>query len=292
MRKSLLVVALSGALVAGSVAVSTAISAAPAIARGAPAPKRIVSLSPTATEMLYAIGAGKLVVAVDDQSNYPAKAPRTKLTGLQPNVEAIAGYSPDLVVASAATAQPQLKKLGIATLVQPAAKTLDDTYREIKQLGGATGRTKQAAAVVAEMKAKIAALTKSVPKNAKTLSYFHELDNTLYTATSKTFIGSLYSLAKLRNIGDAADTTDTAGYPQLSAEYVIKQNPELVFLADTKCCQQSAAAVAARPGWDSLRAVQAKHVVALDDDVASRWGPRVVDLLRSIVHAANDARKA
>ena len=88
------------------------------------------------------------------------------------------------------------------------------------------------------MKAAIASLTGSVPKNAKTLTYYHELDNTLYTATSHTFIGSLYALAKLRNIGDAADTADTAGYPQLSAEYIVQRDPDLVFLADTKCCQQ------------------------------------------------------
>ncbi|MFN8035998.1 MAG: ABC transporter substrate-binding protein [Acidimicrobiia bacterium] len=287
MRKSMLAIALSGAL---AVPLVTGSAAQAAAGKSTEPPKRIVSLSPTSTEMLFAIGAGKQVVAVDDQSNYPKNAPRTKLTGLQPNVEAIAGYHPDLVVMYDATVAPQLKKLGIATLTQPAAKTLDDTYREITALGTATGRSKAANALVATMKARIAAITKTVPRKAKTLSYYHELDNTYYTATSKTFIGSLYAKAKLRNVADPADTQSAGGYPQLSAEFVIEKDPDLVFLADGKCCQQSVATVAARPGWGALTAVRRKHVIVLDDDVASRWGPRVVELLRTIAQAANKAR--
>jgi iron complex transport system substrate-binding protein len=255
------------------------------------APTRVISLSPTATEMLYAIGAGPQVKAVDDQSTYPPAAPRTKLSGYQPNAEAIAGYAPDLVVMSDAAIAPRLKALHIEVLVQPAAATLDDTYKEITALGAATGHATQAKQLVAKMRSEIAALVEKVPADAGELSYYYELDNTYYTVTSHTFIGQLFALAKLHNVADAADQKDSGGYPQLSAEYVVQQNPDLVFLADTKCCKQNAQTAAQRPGWKTMKAVSGGNVVALDDDIASRWGPRVVDLLRAVVQAANKARR-
>jgi iron complex transport system substrate-binding protein len=256
----------------------------PSAAPSPSGPHRIVSMSATATEMLFAIGAGPQVVAVDDQSNYPASAPKTKLSAYQPNAEAIAGYQPDLVVISDDTKnlKAQLTKLAIAVLVSPAAKTLDDTYREIAELGVATTHQAQASKLVGQMRAKVSELTKSITARAKPLTYYHELDNTLFSATSKTFIGQLYTLAGLRNIADPADSKG-GGYPQLSAEYLVKTDPDLVFLADTKCCAQTAVTFAKRPGFAHLKAVRNKHVVLLDDDVASRWGPRIVDFLRQIV---------
>jgi iron complex transport system substrate-binding protein len=241
-------------------------------------------MSATATEMLFAIGAGPQVVAVDDQSNFPAAAPKTKLSAYQPNAEAIAGYQPDLVVISDDTKnlKAQLTKLAIVVLVSPAAKTLDDTYREIEELGIATTHQAEASHLIGQMRAKMTELTKSVMPRAKPLTYYHELDNTLFSATSKTFIGQLYGLAGLRNIADAADKKG-GGYPQLSAEYLVKTDPDLIFLADTKCCAQTAVTFAKRPGFARLKAVRNKHVVMLDDDVASRWGPRIVDFLRQIV---------
>jgi iron complex transport system substrate-binding protein len=255
------------------------------------APTRIVSLSPTATEMLFAIGAGGQVKAVDDQSNYPPQAPRTKLSGYQPNAEAIAGYSPDLVVLSDGGIAPRLRQLHIKVVVQPAATTLADSYKEIEELGTATGHASQATQVVTKMRSDIAAIAAQVPVDARVLTYYHELDNTYYTVTSHTFIGQLYALAKLRNIADAADKKSSGGYPQLSAEYIVQQNPDLVYFADAKCCQQTAKTVGARPGWSTMKAVTLHHVVALDDDIASRWGPRVVDLLRTIVQSATAARQ-
>lgn len=274
-----------------SVRAQAAASTMPSTTLPANAPTRIVSLSPTATEMLFAIGAGGQVKAVDDQSNYPAQAPRTKLSGYQPNAEAIAGYSPDLVVLSDEGIAPRLRQLHIKVIVDPAAATLADSYKQIEVLGTATGHESQAAQLVARMRSDIAAIVAQVPADAPVLTYYHELDSTYYTATSHTFIGQLYALAKLRNIADAADKKGSGGYPQLSAEYIVAQNPDLVFLADTKCCQQSAQTAAKRPGWNTMKAVTLQHVFALDDDVASRWGPRVVDLLRTIVRSANDARR-
>jgi iron complex transport system substrate-binding protein len=244
-------------------------------------PQRIVSLSPTATEMLFAIGAGQQVAAVDSNSNYPQEAPRTKLSAYEPNLEAIAANKPDLVVYSDDPGElaAGLGKLAIPALRQPAAKTLDDTYAQLDQLGRATGHPAEATRLAATMRAELAKLAAARPE--RPLTYYHELDKNLYTATSKTFIGQLYGQLGLKNIADPADK-DAGGYPQLSAEYVIKADPDLIFLADTKCCGQSARTVAARDGWDRLTAVRTGGVVALDDDIASRWGPRVVDFLETV----------
>ena len=131
-------------------------------------------------------------------------------------------------------------------------------------------------------------IVKSLPARDVPLTYYHELDPTYFSATSKTFIGQVYSLLGLKNIADPADT-DGSGYPQLSAEAIIAANPDLVFLADTKCCQQTAQTVAARPGWNVITAVKDGGVVPLDDDIASRWGPRIVDYLRSVAEAVGQA---
>ncbi|WP_431934734.1 ABC transporter substrate-binding protein [Micromonospora sp. RP3T] len=251
-------------------------------------PEKIVSLSPTSTEMLFAIGAGKQVTAVDDQSNYPADAPKTDLSGYQPNAEAIAAKSPDLVVITNDTNKiaSQLVALKIPVLLTPAATTLDDTYRQLTDLGKLTGHPAEADAVVRKMKDDIAALTKDLPKRAEKLTYYHELGPELYTATSKTFIGTIYALAGLENIADPADAGGkSGGYPQLSQEVIVKANPDFVFLSDTKCCKQSADTVKARSGWAGVTAVKNNQIVALDDDIASRWGPRVVELLKVIVDA-------
>ncbi|MFD2763782.1 ABC transporter substrate-binding protein [Micromonospora eburnea] len=251
-------------------------------------PEKIISLSPTATEVLFAIGAGKQVTAVDDQSNYPPEAPKSDLSGYQPNAEAIAGKSPDLVVLANDLNKivDQLTTLKIPVLLAPAAATIDDTYQQITDLGALTGHPGEAADLTRKMKDDIAALTGSLPKRAEKLTYFHELGPELYTATSKTFIGSIYALAGLENIADPSDADGrNGGYPQLSQEVIVKANPDFVFLSDTKCCQQTAETVKARSGWAGVTAVKNNQIVALDDDIASRWGPRVVDLLRTIVEA-------
>jgi iron complex transport system substrate-binding protein len=106
--------------------------------------------------------------------------------------------------------------------------------------------------------------------------------------TSKTFVGSLFALFGLKNVADPADADGAkGGYPQLGPEALIDANPDMVFLADSKCCKQSLATVKARPGWAAVAAVRNGQVIALDDDVASRWGPRIVDLVRTIADAVN-----
>jgi iron complex transport system substrate-binding protein len=254
-------------------------------------PQRIVSLSPTATEDLFAIGAGSQVVAVDSNSNYPSTVPKTTLSAYEPNVESIAKYKPDLVVISddINNIKAQLTKLSIAVLVEPAATSLNDAYQQINSLGSATGHVAEASKTVASMRSGIATSVATVPKRTVPLTYFHELDNTLYTVSSKTFVGQIYALAGLKDVADPANTKGAA-YPQLSAEYLVKSDPDLIFLADVKCCRQSAATFAARPGFSALAAVRDRRVVLLDDDVASRWGPRVVQLLQKIVDAVKSVR--
>jgi iron complex transport system substrate-binding protein len=256
-------------------------------------PERIISLSPTATEMLFAIGADDQVIAVDDQSNFPPDAPMTDLSGFEPNVEAIASYEPDLVVYSTEPGDlgSTLEGLGITTMLLPAATTLDDVYEQLEQLGRATGNAAAATAVVDDMRTEVDSIVSSVEMPQPPLTFYHELDDTYYSVTSKTFIGQLYGLVGLENIADAADDGG-GGYPQLSAEYVIRADPDLIFLADTKCCGQSAATVAERPGWNSITAVRRRDVVPLDDDVASRWGPRIVEYLRTIADAVSDVEAA
>ena len=247
------------------------------------APSRIISLSPTATQMLFAIGAGKDVIAADSDSTLPANAPRTALSGLVPNVEAIARYRPQVVIISY---NPNglalaLHKLGIPTLELDAAKTLRDTYAQIAQLGALTGTTTRAQKVISSMRTTLVALVADTPRSAKHLSYYYELDQTYYSVTSATFIGQVMRLMGLRNIADAAPSA-ASGYPQLSSEYIVKENPALIVLADTICCGQSATTVAARPAWQNLRAVKDGGVVALNDSIASQWGPNIVTLVRDV----------
>jgi iron complex transport system substrate-binding protein len=253
-------------------------------------PTAIVSLSPTGTEMLFAVGAGDQVVAVDEFSYYPVEAPVTDLSGFTPNIEAIADYAPDLVVVSDDLdgVVGALEALGIAVLHLPAASSMDDVYAQIETVGAATGHFAEATELVATMQSKMDALIASMPGLAEPITFFHEIDNTLYTASSATFIGQVYTMLGLTNIADAVDTADSFGYPQLSAEYVIESDPDIIFLADG-AYGESAETVAARPGWADLQAVLKGNLVAVDADVSSRWGPRIVDFVALVVEAVTKA---
>ena len=246
-------------------------------------PETIVSMSATSTEMLFAIGAGDQVEAVDDNSNYPEDAPTTDLSAFTPNAEAIAEYAPDLVVLSDDLngIVDALDSLEIPTLLLPAAATLDDSYAQLETLGDATGHAEEADEVVADMQDRIAAAIDSVPADVEGMRVYHELDPSFFSAASSTFIGSIYTQFGLENIADGAPDA-SGGYPQLSAEYIAGQAPDLIVLADTKCCEQSAEVVAQRPAFDTLPAVQEGRILEADDDIASRWGPRVADFAEAV----------
>lgn len=247
-------------------------------------PESIVSLSPTATEMLFAVGAGDQVVAVDEYSNFPASAPVTELSGFTPNIEAIAAYEPDLVFVSndiegmVAT----LGALDITVLLMPAVETIEGVFDQIDQIGVATGHPTEAAELIEGLSAELDTLIAGLPDPAETLTYYHELDPTFYSITSTTFIGHVYSLLGLENIADPADSSGF-GYPQLSVEYIVEANPDLIFVTD--CCGESLETVSSRAGWENISAVQTGSVVVVDDDVASRWGPRTIEFLRTVAQA-------
>jgi len=251
-------------------------------------PTAIISLAPSATEMLYAMGAGSQVTAVDSDSDYPPAAPRTALSGLTPNVEAIVARKPDLVVVSydAATLTKRLAAFKIPVLGLAAPADIGGVYAQLDALGRLTGHEPQARAEVSALRRQIATLAATAPHRARPLTYYYELDQTYYSVTSSTFIGRLLGLLGMKSIADSAKGAASAGgYPQLSAEYVVKSNPDYIILADTVCCHQSASTVRSRPGWSGLAAVRAGHVIGLNDDIASRWGPRIVDLLRTVLAA-------
>ncbi|MDJ0792347.1 MAG: helical backbone metal receptor [Acidimicrobiia bacterium] len=251
-------------------------------------PERIVSISPTSTEVLFAVGAGDQVVAVDSLSTYPEDAPVTDLAAFPaPSVEAIASFDPDLVFLSFDPNQdviPGLAALGVPAILHPTAVDLADAYSQWEQVGAATGHLAEAAQLVADTQADLDALYETVPAEAVDLTYYYELTPDFFSLTSSTFVGELLVPTGMTNIADTEDP-DGFGFPQLTAEFIVGSDPDLVLLADTKCCAQTSETVAERPGWDSMTAVIQDQVVELDDDIASRWGPRIAVLVEDVVAA-------
>jgi iron complex transport system substrate-binding protein len=251
-------------------------------------PQSIVSLSSTATEMLFAVDAGDQVAAVDEFSVYPEDAPITDLSGFTPDLESILEYEPDLVVISydpAGELVSGLSAVGVPSLLLGTASSLDDSYAQIEVLGAATGHIGESADVVSQMQIGIdnilAATT--VPPG---LSFYHEVSSDLYSASSASFIGQVYALLGMENIADEADP-DGFGFPQLSSEHVVSADPDLIFLADTGF-GVTVESLADRPGWAEMTAVQNGSIAALDEYLASNWGPRVVELLQSIADAVTE----
>lgn len=245
-------------------------------------PFAVVSLSPTATEVLFAIGAGGQVTAVDMNSDYPPEAPVTDLSGFQPNLEAIAAYQPDLVIISWDPGElvAGLTALDIPVLVQPAAASLDEAYLQMRRLGEAVGRPAEAEALAASLQEETAGLVDEHRAAGLGLTYYHEVDNTYYSAASGTFIGAVYALFGLENIADAAD--EGSGYPQLSPEYILEADPDLIFFGCALWCGTTAENIGERPGWSGLTAVEEGALIEVDDDISSRWGPRLIEFVRLI----------
>lgn len=249
-----------------------------------PAVERIISLSPTATEILFAIGAGDQVVAVDQFSNYPENAPISDLDGFTVNVEAVAAYEPQLVTMQVSEATSELEALGITVIARDAPVDFDGIYTQIEELGAATGHIAEAAELVLRMQTEIDALLADAP-SADGMTYYHELGTDYYSLNSDSFVAEIYGLFGLVSIGDQADGDAFNGYLPLSEEFILGADPDLIFLADTIWAAQTAETVGARPGWEGLSAVQNGAVVELNDDVASRWGPRVVEFAEAIAGA-------
>ncbi len=245
-------------------------------------PQRIVSLSPTATEILFAIGAGPQVVAVDNWSTYPPEAPTTDLSGFEPNIEAITAYEPDLVVISNDSNElvAGLTALDIPVLISPSPFDIEGGYASVETLGLATGYASEAAEVSGWMRAEIAAALADAPEVP--IRIYHELDQTHFSVSSNSFLGAVYAALGTVNIADPADS-DGYGYPQLTEEYIIEADPELIIITDLLA--YTAADVAARPGWETISAVRDGSILVVNADIASRWGPRLPQFIGAVAEA-------
>ncbi|WP_298887438.1 ABC transporter substrate-binding protein [uncultured Serinicoccus sp.] len=247
-------------------------------------PQRIVSLSPSATEILFAIGAGDQVVAADAFSTYPEEAPTTELSGYEPNVEAIAGYEPDLVVISGDTADltASLEALDIPVIDNPAPTTIEDGWDGMAMLGIATGHPDETADTVADLRQQVEEAFADAPEGVEGLRVYHELDDTFFSASSNSFIGDVYDQFGAVNIADEADA-DGTGYPQLTEEAIIEADPQLIVITDQ--VSYTAEDVANRPGWSEVAAVQNDNIVTVSADISSRWGPRLPQLVSTLADA-------
>lgn len=246
------------------------------------APQRIVSLSPTATEILFAIGAGDQVIAVDQYSYYPEEAPVTDLSGYDPNVEAVVAYEPDLVVIANDSNDlvAALTALDIPVLISPAPADIEGGFAEMAEIGIATGHADETAETIARLRDEVATALAAAPNVP--IRIYHELSDSLYAASSFGFIGAVYSAMGAINIADEADP-DGYGYPQLTEEYIVTADPELIIITDQVA--YSADDVAARPGWDEITAVKNGNIVVVDADIASRWGPRLPQFITAVADA-------
>jgi iron complex transport system substrate-binding protein len=255
-------------------------------------PTRILSLSPSSTQMLYAIGAGSQVVGVDKYSTFPPDAPRTKFTGYETSAEDYVGLRPDLVILAydSNNLVSQLAKLGIPTLLIPPATTIPGANHQLVELGQATGHAKGAANAINVVEQDLRRVAATIGERARGESYYVELDPTLYTATSATFIGALFSIFHMVDIANPAGRHGSA-YPQISSEFLLRQNPDYVFLADTVCCAQTATTFSHRSGFSVLRAVRLGHVFGVNDSVASEWGPHSLEQFLADVARALTVRR-
>ncbi len=244
------------------------------------APQRIVALAPSFVEVLYALGAGDYVVAVDQNTDYPAQAAaKPKISGFQPSVEGIAAQSPDLVIITydPGGLREALEPLSIKVLNLNAPESVQGTFDQIQLLGRAVGRLVDAGKLVSDMRASINAITAKLAGVQQGPTVFHEIDSTYYTAGPGSFVDDLYVTLKATNI--AASTGQA--YPQMSAEAIIQGNPQVIVLADEDA-GESPQTVAARPGWSQIAAVQDHRVYTVNPDIVSRPGPRLVDALQAL----------
>ena len=244
-------------------------------------PKRIISLSPSITEILFEIGSGNQVIAVDNLSNYPNEAPITDISAYDPNVEAISLLNPDLVILSynIKNLKAALKKIGIETIYLPAPLNFEDILDQIDYLGLQTGNEDKAKKLISKMKNRMKTLQK-LRENEKATKIYHEIDPNYYSPSKFSFIGDIYQKLNYKNVADKADISNL-GYPKLSPELIISENPDLIVLPgkDNKYVEK----VKLRPGWGYIEAVKKNNFLLTNNDIASRWGPRILNFASILV---------
>jgi iron complex transport system substrate-binding protein len=247
------------------------------------APKRIISYSPGATEVLFAVGAGGQVVGVDKFSDYPPDTnSRTRLEYSKPAPEPALALQPDLVLMAARQEGQvkQFRELGMRVLLLAEPADLPGVLEQIRSLGKLTGHAAEGEKLAGGLDGRIRAVQSRIVSISEGPLVFFEVTSDLYTAAPNTFIGALLSLVKARNIAQGATTQ----FPQLSAEVVINASPAVILLADAgENGGQSLDTVKSRPGWANIPAVKNSRVISVDGNVFSRPGPRVVDALEQLV---------
>jgi iron complex transport system substrate-binding protein len=251
----------------------------------AAAPRRIISLSPGVTEMLYAIGAGAQIVATDRFSDFPAEAARTtKLEYTQPSAEATVALTPDLVIMTGRQEGQveQFRALRLPVLFMEEPKSLAAVVESARLYGRLTGHAAEGEQLAASLQARIDRVIAQLPPGEGP-RVFYELTPDLYTVAPESFVGSMLTALRTRNVAQGARTA----FPQISAETVIAANPEVILLVDggARSGGQSAATVSARPGWSGIDAVRNRRIVALEPDIVNRPGPRIVDGFEAIARA-------
>lgn len=244
------------------------------------APTRIISLSPGVTEILFAIGAGDQVVAVDEWANYPPETENLeRVKYIDPDPERVLSLNPDLVLMATAQ-QPQveqLRALDLQVMFNLEPDSIEGVLDNILLLGLVTGHTEEAETLVAQMRIRIVTVEEAIADVDEGPRVFYELSNDLYTVASDTFIGSTLTLLKAQNVAAGAESA----FPQLTAEALIEANPEVVLLADA-AWGESLETVSGRPGWDVVDAVVNERVYGVDPDTGNRPGPRIVDSIEEV----------
>ncbi len=254
-------------------------------------PQRIVSLAPSNSEILFAVGAEDQVVGVTQFCNYPPEACEGKevvggFSAKSISMEVIVSLEPDLVVAGGEIHRPIIEALeqqGIP-VISLTGRSFQDVYADIQLVGQVTGHPDQAAQVVAEMQARVAAVTEAVadiPPEERLRVFYEVWDEPLMTAGPNTFIGQMIDLAGGVNIFD--DVAED--YPVISSEEVIRRNPDVILAPDTHADKVTPEALAQRPGWETIRAVQEGRIHLVNGDIVSRPGPRIVDGLEAVARA-------
>lgn len=253
-------------------------------------PKRIMTLTPSSTEILFALGAGDRIVAVDRWSDYPPTAQeKPRVIPFSSNLEQIVRASPDVILSTYGGAEPllPLERHGIKVMIF-APRTLDDIYRNILLMGRMVDAEARAEDLVRAMRQRVAVVVAKV-RNAPMPKVFIELDGSdpgrPFTAGPDSFIDGLIRLAGGVNVAVRA----RAMWPQFSLEELIRTDPDLILLGEAGASSGSRVPglVAGRSGWANLRAVRRGAIVSIDLDLISRPGPRIVEgleLLARLLH--------
>jgi iron complex transport system substrate-binding protein len=249
--------------------------------------QRVISLAPSDTEILYAIGAGAQLLGVDQYSDYPPEAKKLTVVGSgvdKPDTELILSLKPDLVLAAGVVPADKVKALedvGLTVFTVPNPTDLDGMYATLRTVAQLTGHAAETEALIASLKARVKAVEDKVAGAKSQPLVLYELDatdpNAPWTSGPGTFMDNLIRMAGGRNVGSGLKSD----WAQISTEEVIRQNPDIILLGDFTLGGVTADMVRARSGWGGMAAVKNNQVYPIDDNIVSRPGPRLVEGLEA-----------